>query len=202
MASRILRRAPAAFFLIVLAGFAPTLARAQSTGSAESTLWGSMLKGLGMGGDNNIEYRERPPLVVPQTRDLPPPQATGAPRPAPNWPGDPKSASAGTKGTQVHDLDRIPVEVGAKPTVAPPPPPEQSTSLFGKLFNNKGSDEIGVPPTPSRKSLTEPPLDYQSPSPSQPYGLTTARPPEKPATGQAALAAAPGSQPPPGAPTQ
>jgi hypothetical protein len=136
-----MKRAPAALFLLALAGFAPNLAYAQSTSSAESTLWGSMLKGLGVGGENNIEYRERPPLVVPQTRDLPPPQAGGAARANPNWPTDPKS-NAVVKGSQVHDLDKIPVETGAKPVMdTPAAQPEQSSSLFGKLFN-KGSENV------------------------------------------------------------
>jgi hypothetical protein len=34
-----------------------------------------------------IDYNERSPLVVPPTRDLPPPEASTAP-PAPNWPKD------------------------------------------------------------------------------------------------------------------
>src|ERR1019366_4147631 len=70
--------------LIALSGFAPGVAPAQ-----DSTIFGSMLKSLGLGGENNIEYRERPPLVVPPTRDLPPPQTTARAR-DPNWPVDAK----------------------------------------------------------------------------------------------------------------
>ena len=68
--------------LIALAGMAGGVAQAQD--SPDSGLWGSMLKTLGIGGENNIEYRERPPLVVPPTRDLPPPQTTARAR-DPNW---------------------------------------------------------------------------------------------------------------------
>jgi hypothetical protein len=49
-----------------------------------------IIRGLGLqsGTDPQIEYRERPPLVVPPSRDLPPPQAA-APPPNPAWPNDP-----------------------------------------------------------------------------------------------------------------
>ena len=40
------------------------------------------------GNYEGINYNERSPLVVPPTRDLPPPAASTAP-PAPNWPKDP-----------------------------------------------------------------------------------------------------------------
>jgi hypothetical protein len=197
MTSGMMKRAPATLWSIALvsafAASAPNLAHAQnSNSSAESTLWGSMLKGLGVGGENNIEYKERPPLVVPQSRDLPPPQAAGAVRNDPNWPADPKAASAAKKGTQVHDLDRIPVEVGSAPAVPPPSQPAKSDSLFGSLFSSK--EKAVTPPTPTRKSLTEPPLDFQTPSPSQPYGEAPKSAPAK-ATGESALASAPGAAP-------
>ncbi|HLH96875.1 MAG TPA: hypothetical protein VKW08_17325 [Xanthobacteraceae bacterium] len=194
------KRAPSTLLLIAqviaFAGIAPNIAHAQESGSAESTLWGSMLKGLGVGGENNIEYRERPPLVVPQTRDLPPPQPRGSARNNPNWPADPKSAGAGRQGTQVRDLDKIPVEVGANPardpTLPPPSQPAKSNSLFGSLFSSSNKENV-TPPTPTRRSLTDPPLDFQVPSPSQPYGEETKSTPAKPATAENALASAPGT---------
>ena len=199
MASRMIRRASSAFLLVALASIVSILAAnlatnpayAQASGSAEGTLWGSMLKGLGIGGENNIEYRERPPLVVPQTRDLPPPQPAGTARNDPNWPADPKSAGTAKKGAQVRDLNRMPVEVGAAPTVAPSQP-AKSDSLFGNLFSSK---DTGVPPTPTRRALTDPPLDFQTPSPSQPYGDAPKAAPAKPASGESALASAPGTPP-------
>jgi len=51
----------------------------------------SMMRGLGLKKDgmqsNGINYQERPPLVVPPTRDLPPPQSGDIPRNA-AWPVD------------------------------------------------------------------------------------------------------------------
>src|SRR5579872_2844948 len=110
MASGMTKRAPLTLLLIAFAGSAPNLAYAQSTSSAESTLWGSMMKTLGVGGQNNIEYHDRPGLVVPPTRDLPPP---GSARAAPAAPADPKSADAGKQAARVGELGRIPLETGA-----------------------------------------------------------------------------------------
>jgi len=52
----------------------------------------SILRGLGLrnGQEAGIEYKERPPLVVPPTRNLPPPQTTGSlAQRNPAWPVDP-----------------------------------------------------------------------------------------------------------------
>ena len=52
----------------------------------------NILRGLGLrnGQEAGIEYKERPPLVVPPTRDLPPPQSIGSvAQRNPGWPVDP-----------------------------------------------------------------------------------------------------------------
>jgi hypothetical protein len=61
----------------------------------EQRVWGGVVRGLGLKDPNApvIDYRERSPLVVPPTRDLPPPQARAAPR-DPAWPNDPDVAKA------------------------------------------------------------------------------------------------------------
>jgi hypothetical protein len=192
--------------LIVLTGIAPGVARAEDSG--ESGLFGSVLKSLGLGGENHIEYRERPPLVVPPTRDLPPPQTAATAR-DPNWPVDPKSAQPPKKGTQVRDLDRIavpqrPLEpgvagsapAGGPDTTAaiPPSQPAATSGFFGNLFSSSDRPAGPIMGAPSRKSLTQPPPDYESPSPSQPYG--GAPPPAasaRPATPEGALQTAPGA---------
>jgi hypothetical protein len=168
--------------LSALAGFAPQAARAQDS---DNGLFGTMLKSLGIGGDNQIEYRERPPLVVPPTRALPPPQTSAAAR-DPNWPVDPKSGQPRKKGDQIRDLDKIavpqrPVEPGiAAGTGAPYPlaggpdttaaiPATQPAASGGFFSNLFGSSErpAGAPvvAAPARKSLTQPPIDYESPAP-------------------------------------
>jgi hypothetical protein len=192
-----------ALSLLALASIAPGVARAQSS---DSGIFGSMLKSLGIGGENNIEYRERPPLVVPPTRDLPPPQAPGTAR-APNWPVDAK-ATGQPKGSQVRDLDRLPVPQrapdpsvagygapGSSPdtTAAIPSGQPASGGFFGKIFSS-GDRQAATPvaPAPARKSLTEPPVDYESPAPSQPSGVAPPAAAAAPATPENALQTAPG----------
>jgi hypothetical protein len=194
-----------ALALIALAGIAPGVARAEDNG--DSGLFGSMLKSLGIGGENNIEYHERPPLVVPPTRELPPPQTTATAR-DPNWPADPKSA-ARKNGDQVRDLDRLPVpqrppepgtaaggapSAGSPDTTAaiPPSQPAASGGFFGNLFSSSERPAGPVVAAPARKSLTEPPPDYESRSPSQPYGAATP-PAAKAATPESALQTQPGA---------
>ncbi len=193
--------------LIALTGIAPGVARAQDSG--DSGLFGSVLKSLGIGGENHIEYRERPPLVVPPSRDLPPPQTSAAAR-DPNWPVDPKSAQPRKKGDQIRDLDKLTVPqrpsepgvagsgapAGSPDTTAtvPPSQPAASSGFFGNLFSSSERPAGPIMAAPSRKSLTEPPPDYVSPSPSQPYG--TAAPSAasaKPATPEGALQTPPGA---------
>jgi hypothetical protein len=187
--------------LLAAAGLSPDVARAQDS-SGDGTLFGSVLKGLGIGGENNIEYRERPPLVVPPTRNLPPPQPAGAAR-NPNWPVDPKSADVQQKkGNQVRDLDRLPVPqrpavpsvavtTPANPSASGPdgtPAPPSEPGLFGKLFSSTDMPANAVIPVPTRKNLTDPPLDYESPSTAQPYGEAAPAAPAK-ATPESALQA-------------
>src|SRR5579863_7399680 len=60
-------------------------------GDEGSSVMGKIMETLGLRDPNGsyagIDYNERSPLVVPPTRDLPPPEASTAP-PAPNWPKD------------------------------------------------------------------------------------------------------------------
>jgi hypothetical protein len=200
--------------LIALAGVAPGVAHAQDSG--DNGVFGSVLKSLGIGGENNIEYRERPPLVVPPTRDLPPPQSSRAAR-DPNWPVDPKSADTRKKGDQVRDLDKLPVpQRPAAPGVAgasapspsadttaaiPPSQPAASGGFFSNLFSSGGTRQAGpIASAPTRKSLIEPPVDYESPSPSQPYGEAAPAAPAKTTPESALQAGRPATQPGAGGP--
>src|SRR5437764_4704337 len=50
----------------------------------------NILGGMGVNvGQPGIDYRERSPLVIPPTRDLPPPQAAGTALRNPAWPREP-----------------------------------------------------------------------------------------------------------------
>ncbi len=59
--------------------------------SFEQKLIRNALSGIGLAGTGSgIEYRERSPLVIPPSRDLPPPEADSVNKPATNWPNDPE----------------------------------------------------------------------------------------------------------------
>ncbi|MCC7016719.1 MAG: hypothetical protein IT564_05900 [Rhodospirillales bacterium] len=86
--------------LVVLAAVVPSSARAEEDDATsnsilnlERKIWGGAMKALGLrsGNEAQIDYRERSPLVVPPTRDLPAPETTGsvAVRQNPAWPDDP-----------------------------------------------------------------------------------------------------------------
>jgi hypothetical protein len=69
----------------------PVAASAQQAQDDEDTFEQKIIKNIlgGMGvdvGRPGIDYRERSPLVIPPTRDLPPPQAAGTATSNPAWP--------------------------------------------------------------------------------------------------------------------
>jgi hypothetical protein len=153
-----------------------------------------------------INYSERSPLVVPPTRDLPPP-VTSSVAPAPDWPKDPdvlrqrdakKPAEDKVvirQGDSVIEDERAlrpdELNVGrATPTVTAPGVGEQSSpSQLGEpkrsffSFDWLKKEEYGTfTGEPPRVSLTDPPPGYQTPSPDQPYGITPEKKTYKPAT--------------------
>jgi hypothetical protein len=149
----------------------------------------SILRGIGLrnGREGSIEYKERPPLVVPPNRELPPPDTTGSiDKRDPAWPSDPdenkkravKKAAGERKWTDVTTwgdtlrpsqlkagkTDALPNETGVKPgqTV------ETSTQLRPDELGYKGdsmwSSMLGLShtfdkekPAEGAKFLREPP---------------------------------------------
>jgi hypothetical protein len=160
--------------------------------------------------DVGIEYRERAPLVVPPSRNLPPPQREGSAERNPNWPKDPdvarrKEASAAEKAKLRHSADTAEDEArplrpdelekgrgqagtatssigNTRPTgedAARPLPPSQmgtgSKNFFDAIISSIGPARSETAPfkgEPPRTTMTDPPPGYQTPSPSQPYGMT------------------------------
>jgi hypothetical protein len=96
----------------VLAQSADDSVESSSIWNLEQRVWGGIVRGLGLKDPNApvIDYRERSPLVVPPTRDLPPPQARAKPR-DPAWPSDPDVAKARkaqeAKRTRGNDASRV-----------------------------------------------------------------------------------------------
>jgi hypothetical protein len=132
----------------------------------------SVLSNIGLRDrDPDIEYKERPPLVVPPSRDLPPPAAAGAPA-AKNaaWPTDNGKKRAADKPRK----ERSVLTDNADPTT-PTSESDGSGGFWNKfswgsmMGNNKESATFVH--EPSRNALTDPPAGYRSPSPTQPYGI-------------------------------
>jgi hypothetical protein len=158
--------------------------------------------GLRNGNESQIEYRERSPLVIPPSNNLPPPEQAGAGRSA-AWPVDPdvkrkKEAAAKRKERKGYDPDYegrnlTPSELnppGVGRTAGRAGTPDSMGSdgrsmqpselgYFGGLFSSFGSfgssnkDDVATfDHEPPRTSLTAPPSGYQTPSAAQPYGIT------------------------------
>jgi hypothetical protein len=103
--------------IVILAACAPGSARAQDDDD-ENSIWNldkrmfhSLMGAIGLkdGSEPGIDYRERSPLVVPPTNNLPPPQAARTPH-DPDWPVDPdqkrrREAARAKKNTPIYDSD-------------------------------------------------------------------------------------------------
>jgi hypothetical protein len=162
----------------------------------DTQIFRSILKGLGMRqNENSIDYRERSPLVLPQSRDLPKPDTASAADKTPQWPKDPdvqraKKAKAERKYSNPNPEESGPIrpdqlDTGApKRTVSdgrapsidgvgnPVAPSElQSKGLFSSGLFAKKEDYSTFSGEPSRAALTDPPPGYRTPSPTQPYGV-------------------------------
>lgn len=146
-----------------------------------------------------IDYRERSPLVIPPTTQLPPPD-TKTVTEIPGWPQDPDAArrkQASTREPVTDPFERNarplspselrrgaarsrtrsnePVRTPSDGEMGRPVLPSElgGKTLLGGLFGG-GGDSSDKPATfagePPRTGLIEPPPGYRTPSPSQPYG--------------------------------
>jgi hypothetical protein len=167
----------------------------------------SFLRSLGLrnGQEVGINYKERPPLVVPPSRDLPPPVTTTGSLTAnnPAWPSDPdekrKAAERKAKATRKPynpetDQNQLPpdqlaqrssgpaVKTSDGPDHSPEMTPSQLgyvgglwKSVTGTFSTSKEMETAKFVREPSRNSLTDPPSGYRTPSPDQPYGINAAK---------------------------
>ncbi len=146
-----------------------------------------------------IDYRERSPLVVPPTRDLPPPDKGAVVVSNPAWPVDAdikrrkEEAKARKQARRIltdneegRALRPDELEVGRKagagrvqgrlPTEADRMTPSElgyKGGLWSSLFGTKKDQPVPFAGEPPRTSLIEPPTGYRTPSPNQPYGVLT-----------------------------
>lgn len=183
---------------LVMSAGAARAADEEDDSSFEDKIIKNIMSGLGGTNMENqgIDYRERSPLVVPPKITLPPPDATAVN--LPNWPKDPDvqqrnaaRAAARRPKADPQQAARLlsPAEMaaqGSKPTIAsdaaiPGDPnkniilsPSQlgySGGLFKNLFgsSNKG-ESAEFKGEPTRESLTQPPVGYQTPAAGYAYG--------------------------------
>lgn len=169
--------------------------------SFEQSLIHQLLTGLGAVGPNSnkgINYRERSPLVLPSSNELPTPQS-GVTARAPNWPRDPDeldraARAAAAKGPRQSPEEAMrplsPTEL-AKGRIAkrrdaqsaaeqPGQNPVRALSptelgykggLFGNILTPQKEEAATFTGEPPRDQLTAPPAGYQTPSPNYAYGV-------------------------------
>jgi len=196
----LLRAGVSAALAGIVAAASVSVARAADDGGNGDTPVAKLMETLGLRAppDQNpdINYSERSPLVVPPTRDLPPPVAELPP--AAGWPKDspkpqkhvrsksapavaaapaaatPAAAPADTTGTlpaqspQAGQATQAD-QASAAPRVPNPPAPQSSWWNPKTWFSHE--EYVAFTTEPVREGLTDPPAGYRTPSPDQPYGV-------------------------------
>ena len=188
--------------LLAMAGAMTVRAQTQADDEEEDTFEQKIIKNIlgGMGvdvGRPGIDYRERSPLVIPPTLDLPPPETAGLSN-NPAWPReqqqrkpaqkrvnaratteDPGTTSVLTpeemrRGVTARRSTSDPRESNALSEDASGRPMRPNQLGGGSIFtwgNLMGTnrDQATFTGEPSRGALTQPPPGYQTPSSNYPY---------------------------------
>jgi hypothetical protein len=184
---------------LVTGAAAQTAAAEDEEEAFDTKIFRGILKGFGLrsADEAGIEYRERSPLVVPPSRNLPAPETASVADKTPAWPKDPdvkrakelKAArSKQRKSVDEESRPELPSELNRQGAARRPgqeatgdsrDPTRPSTqaelgskSVFQwkNLWGDK--EEYGTfGGEPPRSSLTQPPVGYRTPSPAQPYGV-------------------------------
>jgi len=130
-----------------------------------ATAWTKFMRTLGVQKppDQNadIDYRERAPLVVPPSRDLPAPQTASA-APTGNWPKDPSKREKTNKGK---------ASLVPETAVQTPNPPHEKKPWYNPAGWFDKEEYAVFAGEPARQELTDPPAGYRIPSPDHPYGI-------------------------------
>jgi hypothetical protein len=192
------RRSAAAVVAAVSCTFVAFSGAAVAQDDDDATFEQKIIRGLLGGGQKNLEYRERSPLVIPPSRDLPQPE-TGAPiQRSSAWPNDPDrrkqaAASGGFVGAEDKERENArlsspdelrrgtaanrgkverPANTMSDNEMSRPLRPSElggkNISLFN-IFDNKPAETEKFSTEPVRSRMTEPPSGYRTPSPNQPY---------------------------------
>jgi hypothetical protein len=182
-----------AIALLTLAAAPAALAE----GDEEETFEQSIIRNLlGGGSKPGIEYRERSPLVIPPSRDLPAPDGGKTVEATASWPRDPDQRKRAASGRAAPAIDGErssarhlrPDELrrGAAASASrdnrphatqsdndqgrPLRPAEygETRSLLN-FFASKPPEAEAFQGEPARARMTDPPAGYRTPAPSQPY---------------------------------
>jgi hypothetical protein len=148
----------------VVASSGASPVHAQTYGS-DGTVFDKMMQTIGVkpspDAESAINYTERSPLVVPPTRDLPPP-AKEAAVPTPDWPTDRVKRHKNSKAKQA---------VVPETAVQTPNPPVEKKPWYNPMGWFNKEEYANFAGEPVRRDLTDPPAGYRVPSPEQPYGI-------------------------------
>jgi hypothetical protein len=161
----LLRAALGAALVGLVVGLDTSTARAGDDDTNESA-WNKFMQTLGLkkpsDPDSDIKYTERSPLVVPPSRDLPPP-APAAAMPAPEWPKAPAKEVKHAKAKG---------EIVPATAVQTPNPPVVKKPWYNPAGWFNKEEYATFAGEPARHDLTDPPAGYRIPSPEQPYGIS------------------------------
>jgi hypothetical protein len=187
--------------VLVIAGAPGARAADEDEPGFDQKIIQNVLQAIGLRGGADIEYRERSPLVLPPKVDLPAPQPNAAAA-APNWPVDAEAKrrkqNSNRRFDEVNDTRPLrpdELNVGPRqrsrtgtsqdhPDGKPMGPAELGNKggVFGSLFGGGKNDNVTFKEEPPRSTLTAPPVGYQTPSPTQPYGPPSTQSTWTPAT--------------------
>jgi hypothetical protein len=189
--------------LIIAGGVASAIAgddEEEEDNLPDAVMLRNVLKGFGLkrGSDGAIDYRERSPLVVPPTRELPAPESDVAIKSRnAAWPTDAdekrrkdaqavkRKASSVDESRALRPHEMMPGGVDTKgksqQAAASSEPPDgapmkpSALGFTGWTWNTMfGSqpESTTFKSEPPRASLVEPPPGYRTPAPNQPYGVS------------------------------
>jgi hypothetical protein len=185
---------------VAIVGTAGISARAADDEEIElldTKIFKGVMKALGVTRDTEIEYRERPQLVLPNGKDLPSPEAGNRAAKTANWPVDADVTSAKKRKAERKFSNPDPDDAGRplapnqdnRPgTGSPGNRPNGTTKTTEDAERPMSPFELGsnglltkwwspseeystFTTEPTRQSLIDPPAGYRTPSPSQPYGV-------------------------------
>ncbi len=186
--------------LVMTAGAARAQDDDEDDKTFEEKIIEGIMAGIGGTNMDNrgIEYRERSPLVVPPKLDLPPPVSSSEVK-APNWPKDPdearrkaliaakkkenKDPREASRVLMPSELDKRAPKTstaGSDSVDQPGGNPGANAILspsqlgysggFSGMFGGNKAETAPFKGEPTRDSLTQPPVGYQTPSPNFAYG--------------------------------